>query len=273
MLPAGYEAIQGCGIRGFAWGPARDRIERALLDHGSLRRWASALGSGEPLSGRGTVIAIDAPAPGPDGHGRWAVRRYLRGGQVARLMGDRYLKGGQPRPVRELRASCTCRERGVPTPAVVAGTVYPTGPLHYRADLVTELLPDSADLAAVLFGSPGAAPRPDPTAALEATGFLLVRAASRGIRHVDLNAKNVVLTSSEAGVTAHLIDLDRCRVRARPLEEADASAMRRRLTRSLRKHAARTGRALDDALWRALERGMERESASLPPESDPDDRG
>lgn len=264
-LPAGYEPIQGDGVEGFAWGPARPWVERALLEHGSLRRWASSLVDGERLAGRGTVLAVSAPVPGPDGHERWAVRRYLRGGQAARVLGDRYLKGRLPRPTRELRAACACRRRGVSTPAAVAGAVYPAGPLHYRADFVTELVPASADLAAVLFGLPEAALESGPTAseALEAAGVLLARTAARGILHADLNAKNIVLTSSEGTVTAHLIDLDRCRVRERARAN-DASVMRRRLERSLRKHATRTGRTLDDRLWHALERGIERGATSGP---------
>src|SRR5690606_34777374 len=192
-------------------------------------------------------------AAGPDGRARWAVRHYLRGGAVASWLGDRYLAAGPPRPLWELRASVAARIRGVRTPAVVAGAVYRSGAL-YRADLVTELVPDAVDLAGALFarrspagkgrciggvaaespGAAGAGAEGDRSAALHAAGLLLGHAARSGILHVDLNAKNVLVRATEGGQEAWLIDLDRCRVRAGG-GDADAAVMLRRLERSLTK--------------------------------------
>ena len=254
-LPQGYERISLPRASAFAWSPVRDSVVRALQEHGTLQGWAASRPEANPLEGRGTVHAIDAPAQGPDGRSRWAVRHYLRGGAVAALLGDRYMRTVAPRTDLELRASCASRGRNVPTPAVVAGSVYPAGPLHYRADLITELVPSADDLAAVLFGPESGTRAQDPSRALHAAGVLLGRTAAAGIYHPDLNAKNIVLEARASSLTAHLIDLDRCRVRARPRTK-DEQAMRARLHRSLHKHAARVGTTVPEDHLLRLEEGI-----------------
>lgn len=250
-------------VRVFAWDDAREWAEEALERHGTLVAWAESAPEARRLTGRGTVLVVDAPAPGPDARARWVVRHYLRGGAVAALLQDRYLDVGTSRPERELEASSVARARGIPTPAVVAGATYPAGAMRYSADLVTELVPDSTDLATVLFEAPSTGPGPsaDATAppsrrdALRATGALVVRTAMAGVRHADLNARNVVLRPGDDGVEAHLVDLDRGRIRSTP-RPADARAMRERLARSLRKLGRAYGRPLGDADWQALTDGV-----------------
>lgn len=254
MLPRGYERIDVSGVFAFVWSPAREPVERAIREHGTLQDWAASRPDRDALEGRGTVLAIEAPLAGPDGRARWAVRHYLRGGAVADLLGDRYLKTARPRPYRELRASCAVRDRGIPTPAVVAGSMYPAGPIHYRADLITELVPAGMDLAAALFSGRYRAGRPDPSNALRAAGVLLGRTAAAGIRHPDLNAKNIVLETEASSLLAHLIDLDRCRVR-RSARASDERTMSARLQRSLLKHADQHGVSVPDLL--ALDEGIE----------------
>jgi 3-deoxy-D-manno-octulosonic acid kinase len=254
-LPGGYEALDARFGRAFAWAPARPWAERALSEHGTLRAWADSIPDADRLLGRGTVLSMEAPTPGPDGRARWVARRYLRGGAVAPWLGDRYLRGGEPRPWGELRASVSARARGVPTPAVVAGAIYPAGPLHYRADLVTERVPDAMDLAALLFGLAGTSPV-DPAAALRASGALIARAAAAGLVHPDVNAKNILLRQGTRGPEAYLIDLDRSRLRSTPRPSTDRAAMKARLERSLEKLAAQTGATLTENLREALERGL-----------------
>lgn len=250
-VPAGFVGVETRGAQ--AW--VREEAEawaREVLGRGDrLHAWAATRPGARPLEGRGRVWDVPAPASGPDGRRRWAVRHYRRGGAVASLLDDRYLAAGAPRPLRELRASEAARARGVPTPAVVAGAVYPAGPF-YRADLVTELVPDGVELRALLFD---AAPGPDPARALEATGRLIRLLEARGVRHPDLNAANVLLTGGEA-VEAWLLDLDRCGVGPEG-RAAPAGPMRRRLRRSLEKLARRGGGGglpgeLDEALARGL---------------------
>jgi hypothetical protein len=163
------------------------------------------------------VFSVDAPAPGPEGKKRWVVRHYHRGGAVGPILGDRYLSLGRFRPLCETVASLEARERGIPTPAVVAGIIYPAG-IFYRADLVTEEIPASVDLSQVLFGA---------------------------------TPSDIVLTSTDEGVDAYLVDLDRCCARPRGVP-APAFPMRRRLARSLRKFEASTGSTLSPSAWIAL---------------------
>jgi 3-deoxy-D-manno-octulosonic acid kinase len=181
------------------------------------------------------------------------VRHYFRGGALARWLGDRYLAVGRPRPLLEAEASNTARSREIPTPAVVAGAVYRSGSF-YRADVVTEHIPESSDLADVLFGQNRLAmPAED---ALTAAGRLVRILERAGVLHPDLNAKNIVLHSAPEGPCAHLVDLDRCCARQAGVP-APAFPMRRRLERSLRKFEGRAGRYLPHGAWSALHKGFE----------------
>jgi 3-deoxy-D-manno-octulosonic acid kinase len=172
---------------------------------------------------------------------------------VAHLLRDRYLAVGEPRPLSELHASLEAAGRGILSPAVVAGAVYPAG-AFYRADLVTEEIPGGMDLAEILFGEaarPVAPPAVPRLAALAAAGELVRRLAEAGLRHPDLNAKNIVLEASTGGPRAWLVDLDGCRFAPGASREA-GRVMRRRLERSLRTLATRSGRALVEDEWAAL---------------------
>lgn len=250
-------------VRVFAWDDAREWAAEALERHGTLAAWAESASEARRLTGRGTVLVVDAPVRGPDARARWVFRHYLRGGAFAALLRDRYVDVGTPRPERELEVSSAARARGVPTPAVVAGAAYSAGAMRYTADLITEFVPDSMDLATVLFETPSTgkgrsddAPAPPSRhEALRATGTLVVRAAMAGIRHADLNARNVVLRADDDGLDAHLVDLDRGRVRSTP-RPSDARAMRERLARSLRKLGRDYGRPLGDEDWQALTDGV-----------------
>ena len=258
-LPDGYEALSIPGVEAFAVASALEWLAGVIQAGGTLHGWAEGREASHRLSGRGVVYSVHAPTSGPDARARWAVRHYRRGGALAPLLADRYLAVGESRPVREALAAAALRERGIPTPAVVAGATYRAG-AFYRADLVTELVPDGADLAEVLFGSrdPGAAGAP-PTGAEEAlltAGRLVARLGDAGVDHADLNAKNILVTRGDRGARAHVLDLDRCRVGTSGTTRRTAS-MRRRLERSLRKLEAARGRALRPSEWAALRHGVE----------------
>lgn len=252
-LPVGYDEVEVGNAQGFAIQKAGAWMRGVLSSGDTLWGWASRQASGTFLEGRGKVFSVPAPTKGPDGRERWVVRHYYRGGAVAGpLLGDRYLAVGRARPVRELFAAHNARARQIATPAVVAGAAYSAG-IWYRADLVTEEIPEATDLAEVLFG--GEPSDIDADAALLATGTLIRTLERRGILHTDLNAKNVVLAPVGDHVQAHLVDLDRCRARA-PGVPAPAYFMRRRLERSLRKFEHRTGRVLPPDAWSTLRAGF-----------------
>lgn len=252
-LPEGYGSVRTPHAWGFAVSAGVDWLEGTLTAGGTVHAWAATHPQLRELAGRGRVYSVPAPARGPDDRDRWVVRHYLRGGAVARFLTDRYVAVGRPRPMVEACASVEARARGIPTPAAVAGAVYFAGPF-YRADLVTEEVPDAADLARVLFG-----PQPTPIedeAALAASGRLVRSLERAGLLHPDLNAKNIVLRGERASPRAHLVDLDRCCARTLGIP-APAFPMRRRLERSLRKFEVRTGRKLSAEAWVALRSGYE----------------
>jgi len=231
----------------------RDWVEATL--HGGMTLYDAAQESSQDtMEGRGVVHVV--PAPTGEGQ-RWAVRRYMRGGWL-RSLGDRYLRAGTPRPFQELDASVAALRRGVPTPSVICAAVYSCG-VFYRGDLITEYVQESRDLASVLFdvsleaSSEGIAHR---IAALAAAGRLIRQMASAGVRHPDVNAKNVLLHGDPDAPDAMLLDLDRC-VISEPRVSAPIIPMYRRLERSLVKWEHRTGRKMSEEECRALRADLE----------------
>ncbi|MFO7892675.1 MAG: lipopolysaccharide kinase InaA family protein, partial [Longimicrobiales bacterium] len=224
----------------------------------------------------------DGPdAPRGDAPERWVVRHYHRGGAIAPILGDRYLRLGAPRPVREYGTGRALERRGLPTPAHIAAAVYPSG-IWYRGDLVTRWVPGSRDLAAVLFpgrsleGPESGAPRSaagagaesgmgsgagaleaggpeaggpeaggaEAEAAMRATGRLFRRLHEGGVVHPDLNLKNVLIAGDVEAPDALVLDLDGATVTSR-VGDGARLRMVARFWRSARKWRKATGVALD----------------------------
>jgi 3-deoxy-D-manno-octulosonic acid kinase len=230
-LPNGYESGMVAGatyvVRRGLERFVRDAIESA----GSLGAFAEA-GSVCALPGRGEAHVIEAPRM------RLVVRHYRRGGAVASMLGDRYLRGGTPRPFRELWVSATSRARGVSTPAVAAAVVHPSG-IFYRGDLATDFVAGAMTLADVTFGES----RMDEEArhsAWHAAGLLVRSAAEAGLVHADLNLRNVLIAWRSGRPVTYLLDLDRCRIAAR-VSPRELRRMKARLRRSARRFEERTG--------------------------------
>lgn len=209
------------------------------------------------LDGREPVFVVPAKLPTAqraNAAERWAVRKFARGGRVLpALLGDRYLRVGTPRPFHEAMVSEEIRERGVPTPQVLAAGVYSSGSF-YRGDLVTEFVPDASNLVEALFenrrkGAGGAGERLD---ALAATGSLVRILARAGLRHRDLHGGNILLQWEGTAPRAFILDLDLSHLLPRGTR-ASAGPMVRRLTRSLRKWEGRTGLRLSGREWATLE--------------------
>lgn len=255
--PAGFAAVEATDPRsgaspvGFVRPEEAPRVRDELARHGSLH--AASLGWEDPipLVGRGRLVA--ARPPGTPG-GRWVARPYLRGGWMSPLLGDRHLALGTPRPWAEARAVAALDAAGIPTAPVVAGVVYPGWP-WYRAEIVTAYLPDTRDLAALLFGPDPVAPSHGRRALLAAAGRIPYALAEAGVVHRDLNAKNLLAAAgpgapwrSEGGAPLlHVIDLDRARVG--PAGSGAARTMATRLARSLDKFGARRGPPLTPEEW------------------------
>ena len=220
---------------------------QAVCDHGSLYRAAHEVAT-HILHGRGPVPVLASPI----GDGLpWVVRHYRRGGW-ARFLNDRFLRLGKPRCLQELETSARLRKLNIVTPRVLAAASYPAGPF-YRADLITELVPQASDLADVLLGNAEISAHPwgpeQREEAIARTVDLARRMVTVGVHHPDFNAKNILVSRGPDGMRVSLIDLDRCRVtgpsasgRIEPLLEP----LLRRIIRSIRKlERARSGSVTD----------------------------
>jgi hypothetical protein len=90
-------------------------------------------------------------------------------------------------------------------------------------------------------------------AAWEAARGLVARMNAVGVRHHDLNVKNVLLAPSPTGLRAHLLDVDRVQLgEAGSAEVATGNAAR--LLRSARKWREERGATFDEREFAALGR-------------------
>ena len=168
------------------------------------------------------------------------VRRNRHGGLFAAVTGDRFLP--PTRAPRELEISDRLRALGVPTPEVVMFGLAPAFFPFVRADVVTRDLGQGHDLGALMM--PEASPERR-RAAWKAAGALVEQLARAGARHHDLNVKNIYITRSDAGVSAHLLDVDRVTF-GTPGDARIHRANVARLQRSARKWRDTRGAVLDE---------------------------
>ncbi len=217
----------------------------AIADRGSLYNYAASRPGAETLRGRGTLYVV----PGPHER-RWLVRRLTHGGLLAPISGDRFLLTGTPRPLNELRLSWELRELGVRTPRVQAAIVYRSA-FFYRGEIAREHIDQAVDLAALLFADIDR-PSIERQAALDAAGRLLGRLHQVGLVHPDLNLRNILIETADAGLHAHILDLEKCR----RVERVTADQRRRmlgRLRRSARRFEGRGGAAISASEWEVFD--------------------
>ena len=190
--------------------------------------------------GRGSAWFIDAP------FGAAVLRRYLRGGWMARISRDRYLFTGwrRSRPVAEFRVLERLESLGLPVPAPLAAGVRRRG-LVCTGAVLTRRIPGVRPLADLL------AARAQDADLWRRVGACVRRFHDAGVVHADLNARNILV---DAGGAVYLIDFDRARIR----NGAERRFRRnlRRLHRSLVKLWP-TGQPAGQraASWAQLERG------------------
>ncbi len=241
--PPGWIALTVGAARAVCLDTAATDIREALRA-GTLYEFAATRADARAIAGRGTAYV--ASLPGGD---RVVVRHNRHGGALAPLTRD--LFRAPTRAPLELDISEELRRLGIPTPVMLAYAVYPAAPGLWRADVVTRYVSPSADLAAVLLSNDGELR----TEAWDATALLLRAMSAAGVRHHDLNAKNVLLhLRNDAQPLAMVLDVDRV-VFGEPPERALEANMSR-LFRSLRKwrslYGARVGESEIDALARRV---------------------
>lgn len=172
------------------------RLEQARPEWFGPEGWGA---HARPVSagGRGSAWFLDAP------FGRAVLRRYRRGGLVARLSRDAYLWTGESRvrSVAEFRLASELLRRGLPVPRPLAAWYERSG-MHYRAALLMDRLDGVHTLAEL--ADAGHAPWAE-------AGRLVALMHRAGLDHADLNAHNLMFDDAGRG---WVIDLDRGRLRA-----------------------------------------------------------
>lgn len=233
--PAGYVRVTAGRCVAVALAAHVDDA-RSMLAEGSLYEAAARDLAARPLEGRGVAYAIALPVTGT----RAVVRHNRHGGLLAPLTRDLFLP--PTRAPHELVVALRLRELGVPTPEVL---MYGTSPAPFpfvRADVVTRQLEAGRDLSAYMLPQSAIDAR---AAAWAATRALVRTMNDAGVRHHDLNVKNILLTSGERELTAHLLDVDRVSFGA-PGSADVAQGNVARLLRSARKWRDERGALFDE---------------------------
>lgn len=193
----------------------------ALLAGAPPSAWGSPLR--HDLRGRSEVFLVDTP------RGPLLAKALSRGGAVGGFL--RHWYADPARPAREAWLSEELRRRGCPTPEVVVARARRSAPGLWRLELATAFVPDAHDLLAALraAGCDGSAR----TALARAVGRTLRRLHDEGLRHRDLQVKNLLVPPGlgSDGLLV-VIDLDRCRL-GMPLRPGERLASLARFTRSL----------------------------------------
>ncbi len=194
-----------------------------LASHAELRSTAPSAGA-VVAKGRGGAFFVDV------GRHRWVARPFRRGGMIALVSRARYLWTGEAnvRSFREWRLLAKLHARALPVPQPIAARYRRAG-WTYSADLLTRRLDGTETLSTRL-------ERETLSLALwVAIGRCIRRLHDAGACHADLNAHNILLTTSDALEPVWVIDFDRGSLRS-PGLWSDANLAR--LYRSLRKISA-----------------------------------
>ncbi len=240
--PPGYAGVRVGGVEAVALSAAAPAI-RAILATTTLYDHAAAHPARRAAMGRAAVYII--PLEGVEEP--VVVRHAWHGGSLAPITGDRFV--APTRAPYELEMSLRLAGLGVATPRVVAYAIYPAGPKLRRSDVVTAEIGGGADLATILSGASSVVPR---SAAIAAAGDLLAAMARAGVRHPDLNLKNILVApGTKPSAAAYLLDVDRVIIEETRARAAAANAAR--LTRSARKWRRQRGAPISDADVEALE--------------------
>ncbi|HET9426325.1 MAG TPA: lipopolysaccharide kinase InaA family protein [Gemmatimonadaceae bacterium] len=205
-VPRGYTRLDEPGAMIVARGDVAAAIGAAYraAPSGSrtLHAFAASVPGARHFHGRAPAYAVALPASDL----RIVVRHNRHGGALRSITGDLFL--GATRAPMELETALTLHDLLIPTPAVLAYAVYPAGSLLSRSDVVTEEVPDSTDFGALLLSTEPESD--DRRKGWNATRRLLKRLAAAGVRHHDLNVKNVLLRRTADDLFAgYILDVDR----------------------------------------------------------------
>jgi 3-deoxy-D-manno-octulosonic acid kinase len=186
-------------------------------------------------TGRGTTFFLQH-----ENH-NLVLRHYLRGGLISKLSRDSYIfKSLQScRSISEFNILNQLNTLKLPVPTPAAAQVIRHG-MTYKADLLTQRIPNAQDLVQVLKA-------PQNEIFYQKLGQMIALFHQHGVYHADLNIQNILQDSNDK---FWLIDFDRAK-RLKPKQAWQISNLNR-LKRSFEKEKVRYGIKWDTSDWDIL---------------------
>lgn len=132
-----------------------------------------------------------------------ALRHYRRGGLFGKVVADSYWFSGweKTRSYQEFMLLNRLREAGVNVPRPIAARVQKHG-LLYKADLLSEKVPNARDLVSILQENPIS------DELYRKIGREIRKMHDAQVNHIDLNIHNILIDDQEK---VWIIDFDKCR--------------------------------------------------------------
>ena len=201
------------------------------------QRRGLVVGSAE---GRGTTWFVQLPPM------QAALRHYRRGGLFRKINKDYYWFTGwsKTRSYQEFQLLERLRSHDVNVPKPVAAQATRYG-LLYRADLLSEKIPNARDLFSILQDRKLSETR------YHSIGTEIRKMHHVGIHHADLNIHNILIDDSDQ---VWIIDFDKCVAKAGNSWKTNNLS---RLLRSFRKEQKKRHIHWHEDSWGALQRGYE----------------
>ncbi|MDH5905170.1 3-deoxy-D-manno-octulosonic acid kinase [Vibrio splendidus] len=131
-----------------------------------------------------------------------ALRHYRRGGLFGKLVEDSYLYFGdeKTRSYQEFELLKVLQTSGVNVPKPIAARVVKGG-VTYKADLLSEKIPNAQDLVAIL------REKPLPKEMYQKIGAEIRKMHEAQVNHTDLNIHNILIDDQDR---VWIIDFDKC---------------------------------------------------------------
>ena len=131
-----------------------------------------------------------------------ALRHYRRGGLFGKLVEDSYLFSSweKTRSYQEFQLLNTLIEAGVNVPRPIAARTVKSG-VTYKADLLSEKIPNARDLVSILME------KPLPAEMYQKIGHEIRKMHDAQVNHTDLNIHNILIDEQDK---VWFIDFDKC---------------------------------------------------------------
>jgi len=173
-----------------------------------------------------------------------ALRHYRRGGLFGKIISDEYLFKGyeQTRCIQEFRLLTHLQTQGVNVPKPIAAKAKRYG-LIYRADLLSEKIPNATDLVDLLTA------RKLTELEYQSIGQEVKKLHQAQVNHTDLNIHNILLDKYGK---VWVIDFDKCAEKSGDDWKKENLS---RLLRSFRKEVKKRAIHWDENEWQYLLEG------------------